>query len=156
LNELETKLAVLEGLDVFCLCKESAMKWFKTRKVTVRPTVVDNNEARVKELEDRVAKIEKTLGELKNEDSEISFDLDQVKADAQEDLKNIIAIVENLKTAVQALHDSDKSLNERLDRVSNLATSTASMSCSKDELLALVKTLSNALTLYHDKANLPF
>lgn len=132
------------------------MKWFKTRKVTVRPTVVDNNEARVKELEDRVAKIEKTLGELKNEDSEISFDLDQVKADAQEDLKNIIAIVENLKTAVQALHDSDKSLNERLDRVSSLATSTASMSCSKDELLALVKTLSNALTLYHDKANLPF
>ncbi len=132
------------------------MKWFKTRKVTVRPTVVDNNESRVKELEDRVAKIEKTLGELKNEDSEISFDLDQIKADAQEDLKNIIAIVENLKTAVQSLHDSDKSLNERLDRVSNLATSTASMSCSKDELLALVKTLSNALALYHDKANLPF
>jgi chromosome segregation ATPase len=100
-------------------------------------------------LNERMAAIEKRMASVESEITELAYDIEESSTQGKAEVNSINEDIRNLKQSI-----SD--FSEKYDRLANLATHTASMAASKNELMDLVKTLSDCLNHIKDKASLPF
>ncbi len=100
-------------------------------------------------LADRMAALEKRLAHIESEITEIDYDAEQQKAQANSDNRATSEEINKLKSSIEDLSHS-------YERLTTLSTHTAAMAASKKELMELVESLADCLNQIKDKANLPF
>jgi hypothetical protein len=100
-------------------------------------------------LADRMAALEKRLAHIESEITEIDYDAEQQKAQANSDNRAMSEEINKLKSSIEDLSHS-------YERLTILSTHTAAMAASKNELMELVKSLADCLNQIKDKENLPF
>ena len=100
-------------------------------------------------LADRMAALEKRLAHIESEITEIDYDAEQQKAQANSDNRVMSEEINKLKSSI-------KDLSHSYARLTTLSTHTAAMAASKKELMELVESLADCLNQIKDKENLPF